>query len=117
MKAIGDQSEQIACQWLRDQGYVVVHTGHRPGPIDIIAIKLGEALLLDVKTNRPKTLTKRQRDLGVKLLVVDRPSGRCRIVTRLPNRPPGSRQFRGHSYGWHRRTTRPLPIHPSESTT
>ena len=96
MKHIGDQSELIACQWLRDQGYAVVHVGHQKGPIDIIAVKRGEVLLLDVKTNKSGKLTKRQREMGVWELVVDRPSGRCRIVR---TRRPLARKYQGLRYG------------------
>jgi Holliday junction resolvase len=110
MKDIGDQSERIACQWLRDQGYQVTHIGHQKGPIDIIATRGNETLLLDVKTNQG-TLSPRQRELGVLLLLVDRPSGRCRIVTR---RRPLARQFQGLRYGRKHRIDK---INPLASTT
>jgi len=106
-KEIGDHSERIACQWLRDQGYEVAHIGKRPGPIDIIAARADEVLLLDVKTNKAGVLSRRQHELGVLLLIVDRCSGACRIVR---TRRPLARQFQGLRYGRKHRISKINPV-------
>jgi hypothetical protein len=51
------------------------------GPIDLVAVKKGEVLLLDVKsdTSGVASITEEQADLGVKLLIVEvSKEDRCR---------------------------------------
>jgi len=61
--------------WLLDQGYEVFRNVSGAGPIDIVAIKDGETLRLDVKARsslKPLLVevTDEQRNLDVKLLVI-----------------------------------------------
>ena len=75
----GDFAEFYAVTWLWDQGYEVFLNAGCTGPIDLVAFKEGETVLVDVKT---KILTKagergghrkkqRQKDLGVVFLEFD----------------------------------------------
>jgi Holliday junction resolvase-like predicted endonuclease len=46
----GDHAELLASAWLLEQGYEVFRNVSSTGPIDIVAIKPGEILQIDVKT-------------------------------------------------------------------
>ena len=48
----GDFAEFYAVTWLWDQGYEVFINSGSTGPIDMIAFKDGETVLIDVKTKR-----------------------------------------------------------------
>jgi len=50
-KHIGARSELIACRWLLDRSYEVLRNVSAFGPVDLAAVKPGEVLLLDVKTD------------------------------------------------------------------
>lgn len=84
----GAHSELIAVTWLLSEGYEVFRNVSSHGPIDIIAFRDGETLLLDVKSRaymhgdgaaKPPRITPEQSVLGVKLLLVDI-NGRCTII-------------------------------------
>lgn len=86
----GLQSELIAQLWLLERGYWVFNAIESHSPIDLVAIKDDEHLLIDVKSTqlkfgsmrtkkyecRSRSLTKEQEKLGVKLLYVYE-DGRC----------------------------------------
>jgi hypothetical protein len=79
-KHVGARSELIGCCWLLEQGYEVFRNVSPCGPIDLVAVKKGEVLLLDVKSVPRATVTQEQAELGVKLLIVDaQNSDRCHI--------------------------------------
>jgi Holliday junction resolvase len=72
----GDMAEHYAITWLWDQGYEVFKNCGCTGAIDLVAIKDGKTILIDVKTmhkkepNRPnhystKGRTQVQKDNGV----------------------------------------------------
>ena len=77
---VGDIAEHYAITWLWDNGYEVFLNPGANGPIDLIAYKDGECILVDVKTCRrrskrssdswdcSKTRTPLQKQLGVVLL-------------------------------------------------
>ena len=80
-KHAGARSEMIACVWLLDQGYEVFRNVSQCGLIDVVAIKGGEVLRLDIKGKKSGTastrLKKAQIEAGVRCLsVVD---GVCTI--------------------------------------
>ena len=81
---VGARSELRACAWLIEQGYEVFRNVCSHGPIDIVAIKDGVVLKIDVKTKqygqRLPVLLQAQHDLGVVGLIVD-VYGNCEIVT------------------------------------
>jgi len=76
----GDIAEHYAITWLWDNGYEVFLNPGASGPIDLIAYKDGECILIDVKTCRQrlkrsshswdcsKTRTPLQKEIGVVLL-------------------------------------------------
>lgn len=66
----GARNELAAAVWLMDRGYVVFRNLSDRGPIDMIAMKDGELLFLDSKTNiasRPYA-SEEQMSLGVKYI-------------------------------------------------
>jgi predicted nucleic acid-binding Zn ribbon protein len=69
----GSRAELAASVWLLDQGYEVFRNISFHGPVDLVAVKSGETLLLDVKCKYPKIYrslaTQEQIDLGVKFLM------------------------------------------------
>ena len=73
-KHIGAHSELIASSWLLKQGYEVFRNVSQHGVVDIIAMKDGKTMLLDVKSASPnampKSITEEQDRLGVKILTV-----------------------------------------------
>lgn len=64
------RSELIAAAWLLKNGYEVFKNVSAHGIIDIVAIKDGTVLLLDVKTKNSR-LSKEQAAAGVKFLIYD----------------------------------------------
>ncbi len=73
----GALAEHRAIAWLLDRGYDVFRNVSAHGPVDIIAMRDAEILLLDAKTLKEgkllhpdKKLTAEQRKLGVKLVLV-----------------------------------------------
>ena len=46
----GDKAEYIAAMWLWDQGYLVCRNMSQQGPVDLVAIKEHEVILIDVKS-------------------------------------------------------------------
>jgi Holliday junction resolvase-like predicted endonuclease len=79
----GIQAEYYAVTWLWDRGYEVFKNAGCNGPIDLVAIKEGETILVDVKTihidqrakNNGRTIRKtrseEQKKLGVVFLAFD----------------------------------------------
>ena len=71
-------SELSAQMWLAKRNYYIFKNIDNSSPVDIVAIKDNEVLLIDVKTAskkrgyecRSRSLTPKQKDLGVKLLYV-----------------------------------------------
>lgn len=82
----GHLGEQLAMAWLLKQGYWVFKNLAPQGPIDCIAVNENEIILVDVKVlsrykngfTRSRILTKRQKDLNVKILYVDIDNYECR---------------------------------------
>lgn len=83
----GDYAEFFAVVWLWEQGYEVFLNAGHTGPVDMIATKDEETLLIDVKTfGDPKTKTgvtgrsrtEKQVALGVKLLLFNYETRTCR---------------------------------------
>ena len=82
----GTHSELSAQMWLAKQNYYVFKNIDNQSPVDLIALKDKEILLIDVKSTttkrgyecRGRSLTPKQQDLGVKLLYVYR-NGDCRF--------------------------------------
>lgn len=50
----GTLAELAACNWLIEQGYEVFRNVCSTGPFDIVAVKPGETLYIDVKTASPR---------------------------------------------------------------
>jgi hypothetical protein len=76
----GARGEFAAVIWLLDQGYDVFRNVCPNGPIDLVAIKGPERLLIDVKSNYGAAfnvpfLTTEQAALGVQFIVPDRING------------------------------------------
>ena len=46
----GDKAECIAAMWLWEQGYLVCKNMSQQGPVDLVAIKEHEVILIDVKS-------------------------------------------------------------------
>ena len=85
----GDKAECIAAMWLWDQGYLVCRNMSQQGPVDLVAIKEHEVILIDVKSEcRRKrdgykinrSLTPIQKVLGVNILNVNVETGECTYV-------------------------------------
>ena len=85
----GDKAEYIAAMWLWDQGYLVCKNMSQQGPVDLVAIKEDEVILIDVKSEcRRKrdgykinrSLTPIQTSIGVKILNVNVETGECKYV-------------------------------------
>jgi Holliday junction resolvase-like predicted endonuclease len=70
---IGDMSEYYAVTWLWDNGYLVYKNAGCTGPVDLVAMKGSEVILIDVKTTRTahnaaSYRTDLQKELGVVIL-------------------------------------------------
>ena len=85
----GDKAEYIAAMWLWDQGYLVCRNMSQQGPVDLVAIKEDEIILIDVKSEcRRKrdgykinrSLTSIQKVINVKILNVNVETGECTYV-------------------------------------
>ena len=85
----GDKAEYIAAMWLWDQGYLVCKNMSQQGPVDLVAIKEDEVILIDGKSEcRRKrdgykinrSLTPIQKSIGVKILNVNVETGECKYV-------------------------------------
>ena len=85
----GDKAEYIAAMWLWDQGYLVCKNMSQQGPVDLVAIKEDEVILIDVKSEcRRKrdgykinrSLTSIQKVINVKILNVNVETGECKYV-------------------------------------
>ena len=85
----GDVAEHQAIIWLWQKGYLVCKNLSQHGPVDLVAIKENETILIDVKSvsirkrdgyavNR--TPTALQKKLGVKILKVNTKTGECNYV-------------------------------------
>lgn len=81
----GALSELAACSWLLREGYEVFRNVSQAGLIDIIAIKDGKFLKLDVKTKSREdfpAVSKEQLEAGVGAIYV-LPDGSC-IIEETP---------------------------------
>ena len=85
----GYKAEYIAAMWLWDQGYLVCKNMSQQGPVDLVAIRETEVVLIDVKSEcRRKrdgykinrSLTPIQKELGVNILNVNVETGECTYV-------------------------------------
>ena len=85
----GDKAEYIAAMWLWDQGYLVCRNMSQQGPVDLVAIKEHEVILIDVKSECVRkrdgykinrSLTQIQKNLGVNILNVNVETGECTYV-------------------------------------
>tara|TARA_R110002020_G_scaffold247791_4_gene461801 strand:+ start:85 stop:438 length:354 start_codon:yes stop_codon:yes gene_type:complete len=94
----GDMAEFYAVTWLWDQGYEVFQNSGCSGPVDMIAMKNNEIILIDVKTfyergDNPKASlakgiglitshkrTKKQKEIGVKLLGFNPETRKLRFI-------------------------------------
>ena len=85
----GDKAEYIAAMWLWDQGYLVCRNMSQQGPVDLVAIKEHEVILIDVKSvcvrkrdvyKINRSLTPIQKELGVNILNVNVETGECTYV-------------------------------------
>lgn len=67
----GARNEHAAILWLLEQGYEVFRNVSQHGPIDIVAVKDGETIFIDVKASHATkfTATPEQLQLKVKFLV------------------------------------------------
>ena len=85
----GDVAESIAAIWLWEQGYLVCKNLSQQGPVDLVAIKEYEVILIDVKSECKRkrdgykinrSLTSVQKNLGVNILNVNVETGECAYV-------------------------------------
>ncbi len=81
----GDLAEYYAVTWLWDNGYEVFKNASSCGPIDMIAIKDGQSLLIDVKTSDSSgkvqdKRTNEQIKMGVVFLLFNKQTRKCRFV-------------------------------------
>ena len=81
----GDLAEYYAVTWLWDNGYEVFKNASSCGPIDMIAIKDGQSLLIDVKTSDSSgkvqdKRTNEQIKMGVIFLLFNKQTRKCRFV-------------------------------------
>jgi Holliday junction resolvase-like predicted endonuclease len=85
----GDKAEYLAAMWLWEQGYLVCKNMSQQGPVDLVAIKEHEVILIDVKSacvrkrdgsKINRSLTPVQKNLGVNILNVDVETGECTYV-------------------------------------
>ncbi len=76
----GDYAEYYAVTWLWEQGYEVFKNCGASGYIDLIAVKNKKVKLIDVKSSRKKTRTKKQKKEGVVILVFNSHSKKCKFV-------------------------------------
>jgi Holliday junction resolvase-like predicted endonuclease len=87
----GDLAEYYAVTWLWDNGYEVFKNSGGNGPVDLVALdKAGKTILIDVKCDtwdeaiqrkKPKKgRTKKQIDLGVKILSFNPDTRQLRFV-------------------------------------
>ncbi len=91
----GDIAEYYAITWLWDKGYEVFKNAGCNGPIDMVAIKEGETILVDVKTLRMdhreksngrtirNSRSEEQKKLGVVFLAFDPDTRKLRWVEHL----------------------------------
>ncbi len=85
----GDKAEYMATIWLWDQGYLVCKNMSQQGPVDLVAIRENEVILIDVKSECirkrdglkiNRSLTPIQKNLGVNILNVNTETGECSYV-------------------------------------
>jgi Holliday junction resolvase-like predicted endonuclease len=81
----GDLAEYYAVTWMWDNGYEVFRNTSSCGPVDMVAFKDGEFILIDVKTSNKdgKVQDKRTNEqiaLGVVFLLFNKETRKCRWV-------------------------------------
>ena len=89
----GDFAEYYAVTWLWDNGYEVFQNSGCSGPVDMIAMKDNNVILIDVKTfckqsdknerldtSKWGTRTQKQKEMGVKVLGFDPDTRDLRFV-------------------------------------
>lgn len=106
----GKRCELIAVEWLLSQGCYTYTQTMEQGPIDIIALTpKGQFLFFDVKKASrredgsiiSRTLQKKQKKLGVRLLYVDIETGECHLYphqfspVKSSEQNAGNRRFNG----------------------
>ena len=74
----GAWGEVTACAWLLGQGFEVFRNVSPVGLVDVVAMRHGEVLLLDIKSGVRSQLEPAQVAAGVLLLTVDG-DGACKI--------------------------------------
>ena len=90
----GDFAEYYAVTWLWDNGYEVFQNSGCSGPVDMIAMKEDNVTLIDVKTfckrsdrngntDISSTRTKKQKELGVKVLGFEPDSRELRFIEHI----------------------------------
>ena len=84
----GDIAEHYVVTWLWDTGYEVFMNAGCSGPIDIVAVKDGQATLIDVKSyaSNGVGLPKRsdlQKELGVVYAHFNPKTRKCRWVKHI----------------------------------
>lgn len=82
---VGDLAEFYALTWLWDNGYEVFMNPGSTGPVDMVAIKDGRILLLDIKSKGSLgrsgfSRTEKQMQLGVQILVFNPRVRKIRLV-------------------------------------
>jgi Holliday junction resolvase-like predicted endonuclease len=92
-KHAGAKNELLACTYLLEHGFEVFRNVSQHGTADLVAVKAGEILLIDVKARQVNRqghqcrtlLTERQREEGVVVMDVFS-DGRC-VLDRVPPAP------------------------------
>lgn len=82
---LGDVAEHYVVTWLWDEGYEVFKNAGCTGPVDMIAVKNGVPIFVDVKSkNSDKDWghkrTERQKKLRVQLIEFNAKDRKCRWV-------------------------------------
>lgn len=64
--SVGRQGEDLACTFLQNKGFRILHRNfrYRQGEIDIIAEKEGYVVFSEVKTRRGKTMGRAEEAVG-----------------------------------------------------
>lgn len=99
---IGDVAEFYAVTWLWDKGYEVFPNAGCTGPVDMIAMKGDEVLLIDVKTgamadgcvasmSKTTNRTPLQKEMGVVILQFNPDTRQLRFTNHRENASTGHR--------------------------
>lgn len=85
---LGDIAEFYATTWLWDEGYEVFANSGCTGAIDLIAVKNGVPVFVDVKSKNTDTVygftrTEEQKKLRVQILEFNGQTRKCRWVEHI----------------------------------